>query len=129
MAKPTVQTDVLARRISIRGVVQGVGFRPFVYRLATEYGVRGWGLNGERGVEIHAEAPAERLAAFLDSLPRRLPPAASVSHFEVHDAQPEGLVDFQIRHSRRASAPTVRISPPLAACAECPRGVRAPADR
>ncbi len=129
MTKPNLPAEVLARRISIRGVVQGVGFRPFVYRLAAEYQVHGWVLNGEAGVQIHAEASADRLATFLDSLQTRLPPAASVSHFEVQDAEPQGLVDFRIQHSRRDSAPTVRISPDLAVCTECLDEMHDPADR
>ena len=109
--------------------MQGVGFRPFVYRLATEFAVNGWVLNGEAGVEIHAEAPAERLAAFIDALPTRLPPAASVSNFEVRNDEPQGFSDFQIRHSRRDTAPTVRISPDLAVCDECLQEMCDPADR
>jgi hydrogenase maturation protein HypF len=54
-----------ARRVQIRGVVQGVGFRPFVYRLAHVTGVTGWVQNGENGVEIHAEGPDDSLERFV----------------------------------------------------------------
>ncbi len=76
-----------AVRVSIRGVVQGVGFRPFVYRLAVEHQVRGWVLNGDAGVEIHAEAAAADMESFLAAL---------------RNAAPAGRAD---RRVRSATAP------------------------
>jgi hydrogenase maturation protein HypF len=119
----------IARRLSIRGVVQGVGFRPFVYRTAVEHRVFGWVLNGDAGVEIHVEAAADAVDAFVDRLQNAPPPAARVAEFEVRSAEPEGLSDFCIRASRRQVAPTVRISPDLALCADCLGELRDPANR
>ena len=59
---------ISARSIRVRGVVQGVGFRPFVYRLAHEHALAGWVLNGEDGVAIHAEGPEQKLAAFIEAI-------------------------------------------------------------
>src|ERR1700679_2163447 len=95
---PPIQPKV-ARRVSIRGVVQGVGFRPLVYRLAVEHQVFGWVLNGDAGVEIHAEATADAVEAFVDRLREAPPPAARVTQFEVRSAKPEGLPEFCIRAS------------------------------
>jgi len=118
-----------AVRISIRGVVQGVGFRPFVARAAAEYHVAGWVLNGEAGVEIHAEGDAAETAAFVDWIRSNPPQAARVSQFDVQATEPLGLEDFQIRHSRSDAAPTVRISPDLAVCGECLAELDDPANR
>ena len=57
-----------ARRVHVRGIVQGVGFRPFVFRIAHAHGVQGWVLNGESGVEIHAEGDATQLERFLRAI-------------------------------------------------------------
>lgn len=111
----------MACRVSIRGVTQGVGFRPFVYRTAHQHGVAGWVLNGEAGVEIHAEAPPESLQDFLDMVRSDPPSAATIAEFSVRDAALEGLAGFEIRSSRRDAAPTVRISPDLAVCDDCLR--------
>ena len=90
-----------ARSIRIRGIVQGVGFRPFVYRLARELGLAGWVLNGEDGVAIHAEGPKQALLAFAERLRSDAPPAAVIADIEVHEAAPDGFTDFTIRESER----------------------------
>lgn len=121
--------EPVARRIHIRGVVQGVGFRPFVYRLAQRCGVRGWVLNGEAGVVIHAEATCGQLDGFLAALRAESPPAAQVAELIISDAEPEHCADFVIRVSRASGAPTVRISADLAVCDDCLRELRAAGDR
>src|SRR5271166_3172567 len=118
-----------ARSIRIRGIVQGVGFRPFVYRLAHAHNITGWVLNGEEGVEIHAEGRDEELLAFLDQLRTDAPPAASIAAIDIANANPSGLPDFTIRESERGGHPTVRISPDLPVCAACVKELFDPADR
>jgi len=108
-----------ARSIRIRGIVQGVGFRPFVYRLAHEHGLAGWVLNGEEGVAIHAEGAEEALCAFVEALRTQAPPAAHVSEVEVQAVEPAGFSGFTIRESERRDRPTVRISPDLPVCELC----------
>lgn len=105
--------------IRVRGVVQGVGFRPFVYRLARANTLTGWVLNGEEGVEIHLEGNEPSLDAFVRDLRVQAPPAANISEIEVEPAEPAGLLDFTIRSSVRREHPTVRISPDLAICDAC----------
>ena len=107
--------------IRVRGIVQGVGFRPFVYRLAQDNTLAGWVLNGDQGVEIFLEGPEQRLAAFLRDLKLKPPPAASIAEIEVAPAQPQGLDKFTIRESQRLDRPTVRISPDLPVCDDCLR--------
>jgi len=119
--------------IRVRGVVQGVGFRPFVYRLAQANTLNGWVLNGEEGVEIYLEGAETGLEAFVRDLKAEPPPAASISTIEVAPAELAGLQDFTIRESRRREhsrqQPTVRISPDLPVCNECLRELFDPADR
>jgi len=118
-----------ARSIRIRGVVQGVGFRPFVYRLARQHGLGGWVLNGEEGVAIHAEGDEQQLLDFLRRLRSDAPPAAVVAEIEVHQVAPDGFADFTIRESERHDRPTVRISPDLPVCDACLKELFDPADR
>jgi hydrogenase maturation protein HypF len=116
-------------RLRITGVVQGVGFRPFVYRVAEEHGIVGWVLNGEDGVHVVAEGSEDGVARFVDALRERPPPAAYIAGFEVTQAAVAGFAAFEIRESTGARAPTVRISPDLAVCDDCLRELFDPADR
>jgi hydrogenase maturation protein HypF len=115
--------------IRVRGVVQGVGFRPFVYRLARANTLAGWVLNGEEGVEIYLEGAEHGLRAFVQNLKLQPPPAASIAEIEVHRADPLGLNEFTIRESERRERPTVRISPDLPVCDACLKELFDPADR
>lgn len=108
-----------ARLIRVRGVVQGVGFRPFVHRLAHVHALRGWVLNEENGVEIHVEGAEPSLEHFLAGLRSGHPAAAEISSLEVIEAEPAGFAEFTIRNSRRSNAPSVRIAPDLAVCDAC----------
>ncbi|MGA2648052.1 MAG: carbamoyltransferase HypF [Candidatus Sulfotelmatobacter sp.] len=115
--------------IRVRGVVQGVGFRPFVYRLALANTLAGWVLNGEEGVEIFLEGAEKGLQAFVRDLRTQSPPASSIKEIEVHRADPLGLNEFTIRESLHRERPTVRISPDLAVCDSCLKELFDPADR
>jgi len=105
--------------IRVRGIVQGVGFRPFVYRLARANTLNGWVLNAEQGVEIHLEGAEAGLEAFVRDLRARPPAASSIAEIQVRPAEPVGLREFTIRDSQRQKHPTVRISPDLPVCADC----------
>ena len=118
-----------ARRISVRGIVQGVGFRPFVFRLAERHGLAGWVLNGERGVEIHAKGARTRWPRSNSTLLAAPPPAARIASCEARTGAPEGHAGFAIRASAGAGAPTVRVSPDLPVCAACLAELGDPADR
>ena len=105
--------------IRVRGVVQGVGFRPFVYRLAQANALTGWVLNGDQGVEIHLEGAENDLAKFVREIQTKRPAAAQIAELEVESAPCEGLSEFTIRESERLERPTVRVSPDLPICDEC----------
>ncbi len=114
--------------IRVRGVVQGVGFRPFVYRLARANTLAGWVLNGEEGVEIFVEGAQPGLKAFVEDLKTQPPPAASIAEIEVRPTAPVGLNEFTIRESQRRERPTVRISPDLPVCDACLKELFDPSD-
>jgi hydrogenase maturation protein HypF len=114
--------------IRVRGVVQGVGFRPFVYRLACANTLNGWVLNAGEGVEIHLEGAETGLEAFVRDLKSQPPPAACIAEIDVRPAEATGLHEFTIRTSQRRESPTVRISPDLPVCDECLKELFDPAD-
>ena len=118
-----------ARRIHIAGIVQGVGFRPFVYRLAKEYGITGWVLNGETGVEIHAEGSAAAIEAFAHAIAGEPPPAARIAGFKMARTDVAHFTAFEIRRSEHRAAPTVRVSPDLPVCEQCLSELFDPNDR
>ena len=105
--------------ILVQGVVQGVGFRPFVLRLAEANVLAGWVLNDGDGVRIHLEGPEPAMESFVRSLRVDQPAAASISAIDVRTAPPYGCQDFTIRESRLQGRPSVRISPDLPACDLC----------
>ncbi len=118
-----------AVRLRITGVVQGVGFRPFVYRAAQRYDVTGWVLNGEDGVHVVAEATLDDLTRFVEAVRSEPPSAAHVASFEIEQVPISGFDRFEIRESTSAAVPTVRISPDLAVCDDCVREMSDPSDR
>jgi hydrogenase maturation protein HypF len=115
--------------IKVRGVVQGVGFRPFVFRLARANALAGWVLNGEQGVEIFLEGADQGLKAFVQALKTEPPPAAQIADIEIHTSNPVGCNEFTIRESRRNEQLSVRISPDLPVCEDCLRELFDPADK
>jgi hydrogenase maturation protein HypF len=120
---------VRRKRIEIGGTVQGVGFRPFVYRLATRYGLAGWVRNHSGGVEIDVEGPATALDAFVRALQAEAPPLAHIEALRLADAAPAGVTGFAIRASRETTDTPQPVPPDTAPCAECLRELFDPRDR
>jgi hydrogenase maturation protein HypF len=125
-----------AVRISVSGVVQGVGFRPFVYSLATRHGLRGWVLNTSSGVEVLAEGPPEAVTGFAAALPAEAPPRSHIAACEVRDVEPGAAVDgpaagesFVILESRADPDAYQLVSPDIATCDDCRRELLDPGDR
>ena len=109
--------------------MQGVGFRPFVYRLATELGLHGWVINDTEGVFIEVEGAEATLARFLDRLPAETPPRAIVQSLSSTWLPPVGYAQFEIRHSDSAGAKTALILPDVATCPDCLAELLDPDDR
>jgi len=116
-------------RISLRGAVQGVGFRPFVYRLATEMGLSGWVLNSSSGLVVEVEGPPEHLRRFEERLESERPKASVVTARESAAIPSQGSTGFEIHLSDADSGKSVNVLPDLATCADCRRELFDPADR
>ncbi|HKW02513.1 MAG TPA: carbamoyltransferase HypF [Vicinamibacterales bacterium] len=116
-------------RLSVRGAVQGVGFRPFVYRLARALDLAGWVLNGPDGVVIEVEGPRERIDRFRARLVCEPPPHATIVDLEASWLDPAGSAAFEIRDSQVAGEPTAIVLPDLATCDACRRELFDPDDR
>ncbi len=128
---PARSDDVTAGRlrVEIQGAVQGVGFRPYVYRLATELQLCGWVLNDTRGVFIEVEGPRGRLVAFLQRLPSERPPLAIIHALTSSWLPTNGDTGFEIRRSDALGAKTALVLPDMSTCSDCLTEVFAPHDR
>ena len=121
------ETSILLR---LRGRVQGVGFRPVVFRLAHELGLRGWVRNDAAGAEVALAGPPDAVARFRADLPGRLPAAADIRSVDEQPAPGDLPAGFEIRLSAGTDGARVAgILPDLATCPDCLREILDPADR
>ncbi len=120
---------IVRRRVSVEGIVQGVGFRPHVHRLARDLSLTGTALNEAGGLEVEIEGPEAAVAEFVRRIETDAPPIAVIESVEVEEREPTGEDDFRILHSRDGSEGEIYISPDVAICEDCVRELRDPADR
>jgi len=113
----------------VRGAVQGVGFRPFVYRLANELHLTGWVNNTPQGVFIEVEGARRAVAEFKFRLPSEAPPLARIISIEARELAPLDFTTFEIRESGKSGSKTTIILPDIAVCSECLREMFDPSDR
>jgi hydrogenase maturation protein HypF len=118
-----------ARCFLVNGIVQGVGFRPFVYQLALGLDLKGEVANTPGGVAIHVEGPAERIRRFEKDLLEKKPPLAHIVAIESRPGLLKSFADFRIAGSRADAAMATLISPDVAVCADCLAEMFDPADR
>ncbi len=123
------RNDLRRLRVAVRGAVQGVGFRPFVYRLARQLDLTGWVLNSSQGVFLEVEGPPDRLETFFQRLQREKPRHAVIHSLDAVYLDPAGYVDFVIRESQDEGEKTVLILPDIATCPDCLREVFDPTNR
>ncbi|HIE17345.1 MAG TPA: carbamoyltransferase HypF, partial [Dehalococcoidia bacterium] len=126
MAK--AETIELAQ-ISVRGIVQGVGFRPFVYQLATKYDLKGWVCNTSEDVKIEIQGDVKDLKRFLSELQNNAPPLARIENISVSYSPPANYTRFEIRHSIAEEGKYQPLSPDIATCQACLGEVFDPEDR
>jgi hydrogenase maturation protein HypF len=117
------------KAIDVTGIVQGVGFRPFVYRLAQECHLTGFIANTPAGVTIEVQGEPEWLDRFLERLPAELPPLAKITSLLPRDAEPQAENAFRIVSSHLDAPPRALISPDFAVCNDCLRELMNPRDR
>lgn len=105
--------------VEITGIVQGIGFRPFIYHLAQKHSIRGWVINHEKGVFIDAEGEDGNLNRFIQDIPKCAPPLAHIESLRFEYQEPLGYFTFEIRKSQEKEDKFTLISPDLATCEEC----------
>ncbi len=126
----TVATHAIeAARLSIRGVVQGVGFRPFVHRLALRHGLAGWVRNASGDVQLQVEGETAAIAAFIEGLRADAPPLARIDDLHAETCPPMGLSTFTILESRSEAGRRQPVSPDVALCETCEAELFDPANR
>ncbi|MGD0795750.1 MAG: carbamoyltransferase HypF [Dehalococcoidales bacterium] len=124
------KTPVLSlARINVRGVVQGVGFRPFVYQLATRHNLKGWVCNTSGDVSIEVEGDSQNIEQFVRELQEKAPPLAHIREVTVAPGPPAGYPVFKIRPSLAEEGKYQLVSPDIATCPDCLREIFDPADR
>ena len=116
-------------RLTCHGLVQGVGFRPGVHRLARSLSLGGWVLNGPGGVVIEVEGPPEPVRTFRNSLPKSLPPLARLDAVEAEQLTPLGESSFEVRASETGRREGALVPADAALCADCRREMDDPSDR
>jgi hydrogenase maturation protein HypF len=117
------------RHILVKGVVQGVGFRPFIYQLANQYKLAGWVLNSSEGVVIEAEGNLNKVEAFIQDIKLKAPPLAKIESIKAEDIVPDGSAKFEIKHSVSEAGKFILVSPDIATCDDCLRELFDPQDR
>ena len=115
--------------IHITGIVQGVGFRPFVYNLAIRFGLTGWVRNTSAGVNIEVDGSQDALESFIKALREEVPTLASIDEFSASLGGPYGFDKFEILDSETISGAFQPISPDVALCDDCLRELFDPKDR
>ncbi len=122
-------SDIVQRwLITVHGIVQGVGFRPFVHRLALQLGLSGIVRNFTGGVEIEVEGPSERLGEFVERLRSEHPPIAVIESLQHRQIEPQGQSEFVIVRSEQGEGP-IFVSPDVAICEDCRRELADPSDK
>jgi hydrogenase maturation protein HypF len=116
-------------KVAVRGAVQGVGFRPHVFRLATELQLQGWVLNSSQGVFVEVEGASDRLRQFLLRLEKEKPSRAVIQSLEYSLLDVAGYEGFEIRESEECGPKTALILPDIATCEDCLRDILDPGNR
>ncbi len=121
--------DIRHLQVHVSGVVQGVGFRPFVYHIAHKFNLLGTVQNNSRGVLIHIEGSPEHLRQFLESVMREAPPASQVDRLNETELPLANFLDFRILQSELLEDAFTQVSPDLALCPDCWRELEEADDR
>jgi hydrogenase maturation protein HypF len=129
MTDHCVAKRCVAKRLKVNGIVQGVGFRPFVFQLADQYGLKGEVANTSSGVSIHIEGPPEHIASFEKDLSEKSPPLACIVEISSQRSAVKNHSEFAIVKSKGQSEMSTLISPDVSVCDDCLSEMLDPADR
>ncbi len=122
-------TELRGANVHVTGIVQGVGFRPFVYGLAVRMGLTGWVRNTSAGVDIQVDGLSDAINSFVESLKSELPALARIDSLDVALVIPRGFVGFKIIHSEILDGAFQPISPDVSICPDCLKELLDPSDR
>ncbi len=125
----TISMALVRKAVLVKGIVQGVGFRPFVYGLARRYALRGLVVNTPEGVQIEVEGEREPVDRFIQSLREEAPPLAKIEEITVQQMDPAGYTEFTIGTSARSGEVEALVAVDVATCAECLGELFDPHDR
>ena len=121
--------NYVAKKLTINGIVQGVGFRPFVYQLAAQYKIKGDVANTSSGVTIHIEGIRDNIESFCRDLTEKSPPLAHITKTSIHSETVKGFKEFSIAQSIDQADCSTLISPDVSICDDCLRELFDPDDR
>lgn len=119
----------VSRHIHINGIVQGVGFRPFIYNLALNHNLNGWVRNSASGVDIEVTGALDDMDAFINAITHSAPPLAVIDSIETHQINPKEFVNFEIIQSKNQKDDFIPVSPDMAICRDCSAELFDPKDR
>ena len=119
MSNVTQNNKILVKKITVTGIIQGIGFRPFVYRVATKLGIHGFVANTPQGVIIEASGEKEQIDLFINLIEKEKPCHALIYNIEIENLKKPGYNDFSIKESVYIGEKTAFILPDLATCSEC----------
>ena len=115
---------IIAKKIVVKGIVQGVGFRPFIYKNATKNNLKGFVNNTSKGVFIEVEGYEEDITSFIEEIKHKPPVLSKVTDIKIIDKEIEGYTNFKIIESKEEEEPITLISPDIAICDDCLRDIR-----
>ena len=124
-----IYDDPAGLKIWVRGIVQGVGFRPFIYSLATHYNLTGWVRNTSRGVEIEVNGPAQDLQSFLNAIRTEKPPLARIDQLDSGPCKSNSFTGFEIIASQAEPGQFMPVSPDVSICPDCQAELFDPTNR
>ena len=115
---------MIAKKIVVKGIVQGVGFRPFIYKNATKNNLKGFVNNTSKGVFIEVEGYEEDITSFIEEIKHKPPVLSKVTDIKIIDKEIEGYTNFKIIESKEEEEAITLISPDIAICDDCLRDIR-----
>ena len=122
-------TKIVGLKVWVRGIVQGVGFRPFIYGLAEKHKLKGWVRNTSNGIEIEVNGTPQELQSFLDNITGNTPTLARIDEITSEWCHADGYTDFEIRSSHPQPGEFIPISPDMTICPDCQGELFDPSDR
>jgi hydrogenase maturation protein HypF len=119
MKKSMGKNELIGKSIHIQGIVQGVGFRPFIYSLAQKHHITGWVRNSTAGVDIIANGNPGGINSFIADIRQNPPPLAKIDHIDIAETEPDGFQQFEIHESDASQKGFIPISPDISICQDC----------